>query len=170
MDSFLIGIAVFCSNTRSPHLREENRRACCLGKDITKTSLKWDCLFSLYQSSSAHLAFILLWWIHIWPNWAVKVPWKVIHVGERPLKLENICQQRRGWLEKDIFASYWTCTRNWSGLWTPVSTRSLSAFGRYLAHQTFAADTWNRVKYIHLKWMSSKGRCLILTQKSWRGV
>ena len=52
------------------------------------------------------------------------------------------------------FASYRTCTRNWSGLWTPVSTRSLSAFGRYLAHQTFAADTWIRVSY--WGWMPSE--------------
>merc|ERR1719472_667549 len=50
--------------------------------------------------------------------------------------------------EKSSMLENGPCTRNWSGLWTPVSTRSLSAFGRYLAHQTFAADT----------------------QKSWRGV
>ena len=32
-------------------------------------------------------------------------------------------------------------TRNMSGAWTPVNTRSFNAFGLYLAHQTLAALT-----------------------------
>ena len=43
-------------------------------------------------------------------------------------------------------------TRNWSGLWTPVRTRSFSAFGRYLAHQTFAAETFKNTMVMRFGW------------------
>ena len=44
-------------------------------------------------------------------------------------------------LEKSSMLENGPWTRNWSGEWTPVRTRSLRAFGRYLAHHTFAAET-----------------------------
>ena len=55
---------------------------------------------------------------------------------------------------KRLFLAFWrlSCTRNWSGLWTPVRTRSFSAFGRYLAHQTFAAETFKNTMVMRFGW------------------
>ena len=50
----------------------------------------------------------------------------------QPKSVENSCMLEKG-----------PRTRNISGAWTPVSTRSFKAFGRYFAHQTFAALTQN---------------------------